>query len=369
MYSKAQLTDGVYQATSASENPIFYHLEKRSKQSSRIAVEANPTGSAEKGNVPLFDVAGTASTSLSNQTEAKTKAKNANDDDDDDIGTPCATLPVRFHGTAFDGQMYYQNETAIRLSSDAMTQQAVVDIPVYFHFICEESESQCPPQEIADRMPEQMQVLNDAFRAHGFSFSLTGTKNYFNNTLHEASITQERDTILGFMRSHYIGTIRTLNVYVKDLQSSSINGFTDRVEWSVDHRCSEVDTIMMDFRRFPGMWNRSGKRQALGKTLPHEVGHWLGLEHTFDGGCEGTDFQVTSPFVDDTIPADTSGNEIFSSKDKENFRNCLVRECSGTKMFKATNLMDYTADRCRQNFSANQGKVMRFNFFSCRTQI
>lgn len=85
-------------------------------------------------------------------------------------------------------------------------------------------------------------------------------------------------------------------------------------------------------RDFPG----SAPPYNLGRTLTHEIGHWIGLRHIWgDGGCGVDDF------VDDTPLAGGS-----------NFGCVNPPSCGSDDMVE--NYMDYTDDSCMDIFTAGQ---------------
>ena len=80
----------------------------------------------------------------------------------------------------------------------------------------------------------------------------------------------------------------------------------------------------------------------LGRTMSHEVGHWIGLYHIWgdDAQCTGADTS-TGDYV-----ADTPDSNV------ENYTCVVVQNCTGNDMVE--NYMDYTNDACMNTFTAGQ---------------
>lgn len=150
-----------------------------------------------------------------------------------------------------------------------------------------------------------------------------------------------------------------LNIYVTDVSASGagFNGFGYYPWWAGFD--GPLNGILVDKDHFGG--ERCGPDpqtdpQVCG-LLMHEVGHQLGLYHTFDlacGGCEGEEnCEETTDLCCDTPPS--PGGTQYSCE------NIAAESCPGGPTpppSDQSNFMDYAGDGCWSSFTQQQAKRM-----------
>lgn len=84
-----------------------------------------------------------------------------------------------------------------------------------------------------------------------------------------------------------------------------------------------------------------------GRTATHEIGHFLGLYHTFDGGCGNSNCYSTGDLICDT-----------NAESSPEF-NCPNNSSSCGSSDPVRNYMNYSPDTCMTNFTQEQARRIR----------
>ncbi len=220
------------------------------------------------------------------------------------------------------------------LAEHGAPEKATINIPVAFHVIYNNSGvGNVPLSQIND----QITVLNNAYASHGFSFTLasvdrTRSNRAFNNC-YSTNIENRIKAALA------VDPATHLNIYTCN-PAGGILGWA-YFPWSFAESDYRHGVVML-YSSLPG---GSAAPYNLGDTGTHEVGHYLGLYHTFQGGC-------TPPgdYVDDTPYHSSPGYGCPVGLD-----SCP----SQPGLDPVDNFMSYSDDACMDNFTAGQGTRMQ----------
>lgn len=200
-------------------------------------------------------------------------------------------------------------------------------IPVHWHNI---RTSGGAGGNTAQQIADSITVLNDAYRGSSFSFVLASTDTTNNDTWRDAGPGTSAE--MAMKNALRLGGSNALNIY-----ATAADG-------------------LLGWAYFPSGYASNPKRDGVvildasvpaggaapydeGDTATHEVGHWLGLDHTFQGKCT-----ATGDSVDDT-PREQSA--AFGCPTGRN-------TCTQAGDDPIHNFMDYTDDFCMFEFTPGQ---------------
>ncbi len=233
-------------------------------------------------------------------------------------------------------------ETAKRPGGGGGTSVTGGTINVYFHVINQGSgvnNGDLTAQMIAD----QMAVLNAAFLPHGWSFNLVATTRTTNSSWFNTCDASATETAMKTALRQ--GSADDLNLYSCN-PGGGLLGWATFPNWYASN--PKDDGVVLLYSSVPG---GAAAPYNLGDTGTHEVGHWMGLYHTFQGGCA-----KTGDYVSDTPAERSSAFGCPSGRDT----------CSGAGLDPITNFMDYTDDICMNHFTAGQDARMDEMFSAYR---
>lgn len=223
----------------------------------------------------------------------------------------------------------------------AVPENSTATLDIYFHVVYA-NETMEGGYVSDERVRDQVAVMNRDYNTTGIRWNLKSisrieNKDWFINVAPDSK--GEAD-----MKQLYRkGTKTDLNVYTVGFANEDASGLLGIATFPMDYAASpQLDGVMLLHSTLPGSKSR---QFSLGRTLVHEAGHWTGLYHTFQGGCDAPGDEI-----DDTPPQATPS------------KGCPVnrKTCPGTEgLDPVRNFMDYSDDACMDNFTAGQAKRIK----------
>ncbi len=266
----------------------------------------------------------------------------------------------------------YQNEKLLR-------SQAVC-IPVVVHVVYHLSN-----QNISDsQILSQINVLNEDFRrmpnTPGFNNNLIGSDTRYEFRLSDRD--PNGSSTIGITRHYSVKTefdnrsesdkqvlrnfaywdpSKYLNIWVVPVPTSGGNpvlGYVTKFPWE----SGATDGIVVGHNYFgDNVGTAVMSPYSFGRTTTHEAGHYLGLLHTFQGGCLNSNCSNQGDHVCDTPPVAQPNYSCII------INSCHTDQPDLNDMIE--NYMDYTNDACMNIFTVGQTNRMDYYFDTYRPSI
>ena len=253
-------------------------------------------------------------------------------------------LPVaKGHGARVDPHTKVLPETAPVDARAARLAAGSVLIPTYMNVITAQPLSSTEQSQRTRQVERQITVLNRAYSGGtaadaedtAFRFRLQQVRFVVNaewstmaygSAAERAAKTQLRQ-----------GGAGTLNLYGATIGDDLLGWATFPQSYAA---APSQDGVVLLLDSMPG---GDAAPYNKGDTATHEVGHWLGLYHTFQGGC-----QKKNDLVEDTPAEKSPAYGCPAGRDT----------CRAPGADPIDNFMDYTDDACMDRFSLGQSDRM-----------
>ncbi|KAK3182618.1 hypothetical protein K4F52_006068 [Lecanicillium sp. MT-2017a] len=198
-------------------------------------------------------------------------------------------VPACGNGPASEEHMAISRELRLiekRVLSDDYKAPEDIQVPVYVHIVASSNTVEGGFVDQRQNAKDMIVGLNEGYKGMGFNFTLMN----ITYTINEDWAIQTEMLGTEMKNSLRLGDYKTLNLYYIVDVWGDWDGLCN-YPMTVDER---GDNFFAD-----GCIIQASSMNNNVSTI-HEVGHWLGLIHTFEGGCSGGDLVDDTPAMEDT---------------------------------------------------------------------
>jgi hypothetical protein len=245
--------------------------------------------------------------------------------------------PSRAKAAAMEKDFRSRLGAAALSSGASSTKKKPIVIRVHFQVVHDGTEGNVPAKQLL----KQLVVMNQGFAKHGIFLTPASVRRVKN----AAWFGDPEGNEAAMKSALRKGGPRDLNVYTADLGDQLLGWATFPSEYDT---APKLDGVVVHYESLPG---GAIANYNEGDTATHEVGHWMGLYHTFQDGC-GTEGDRVADTPEERDPA----------------QGCPVGAdtCPAPGVDPIHNFMDYSYDACMYEFTRGQAQRMREQWLAYR---